>query len=53
MLILMLKDIASVSVSGPLKSRVLSNYENETLEEVINRLEFIDVYPWLAVSRTV
>jgi protein involved in polysaccharide export with SLBB domain len=44
------KNIASTKVSGSIKEPgyyPITN--NETLEEVINRLEFIDVYPWLAV----
>jgi len=44
------KDIASVRVSGSIKEPgFYSISENETLDEVINRLEFVDVYPWLAV----
>ena len=44
------KDIASVRASGSIKEPGFYPIsENETLEEVINRLEFIDVYPWLAV----
>jgi polysaccharide export outer membrane protein len=44
------KDIASVRVSGSIKEPgFYSISKNETLDEVINRLEFVDVYPWLAV----
>ena len=44
------KDIASVRVSGSIKEPgFYSISENETLDGVINRLEFVDVYPWLAV----
>ena len=44
------KDTASVRVSGSIKEPgFYSISENETLDEVINRLEFVDVYPWLAV----
>ena len=44
------KDIASVRVSGAIKEPGFYPIsENETLDEVINRLEFVDVYPWLAV----
>ncbi|MDA8696235.1 SLBB domain-containing protein [Gammaproteobacteria bacterium] len=44
------KDIASVRASGSIKEPGFYPIsENETLEEVINRLEFIDTYPWLAV----
>jgi polysaccharide export outer membrane protein len=44
------KSIASVSVSGAIKEPgFYSISENETLDDVINRLEFVDVYPWLAV----
>jgi protein involved in polysaccharide export with SLBB domain len=44
------KDIASVKVSGSIKEPgFYPIFDNETLEEVIDRLEFIDVYPWLAV----
>ena len=44
------KDIASVRASGAIKEPGFYPIsENETLESVINRLEFVDVYPWLAV----
>ena len=44
------KEIASVKVSGSIKEPgFYPIFENETLDEVINRLEFVDVYPWLAV----
>ena len=44
------KDIASVRASGAIKEPGFYPIsENETLDEVINRLEFVDVYPWLAV----
>jgi protein involved in polysaccharide export with SLBB domain len=44
------KDIASVRVSGSIKEPGFYPIsENQTLDDVINRLEFIDVYPWLAV----
>ena len=44
------KNIASVKASGAIKEPGFYPIsENETLESVINRLEFVDVYPWLAV----
>ena len=44
------KEIASVMVSGSIKEPGFYPIsDNETLDEVINRLEFVDVYPWLAV----
>jgi len=44
------KNIASVKVSGAIKEPgFYSISDKETLGEVINQLEFIDVYPWLAV----
>ena len=44
------KDIASVKISGSIKEPGFYPINNnETLEDIINRLEFIDVYPWLAV----
>jgi protein involved in polysaccharide export with SLBB domain len=44
------KSIASVGVSGAIKEPGFYPITiNENLEEVINKLEFIDVYPWLAV----
>ena len=44
------KNIASISVAGAVKEPGL--YEignNDSLSEFINELEFVDVYPWLAV----
>lgn len=44
------KDIATLSISGAIKEPGFFTVgPEETLEEVINRLEFIDVYPWLGV----
>ena len=44
------KNIASVEVSGAIKEPgFYSLTESATLEELINKIEFIDVYPWLAV----
>ena len=44
------KDLANVKVDGAIKeSGYYSLNENNTLEELINNLEFINVYPWLAV----
>jgi polysaccharide biosynthesis/export protein len=44
------KNIANVSVSGAIKEPGFYPITtNENLEEVINKLEFIDVYPWLGV----
>jgi len=44
------KNIASISVSGAIKEPGFYPITiNENLEEVIDKLEFIDVYPWLAV----
>ncbi len=44
------KNIASVKVIGAIKEPgFYSITDKETLGEVINKLEFIDVYPWLAV----
>lgn len=44
------KSIASVRVSGAVKEPgFYSLTESETLEELITKLEFIEVYPWLAV----
>jgi len=44
------KNIASVSVSGAIKEPGFYPITmNENLEGVINKLEFIDVYPWLGV----
>ena len=42
--------MASVKVSGAIKEPgFYSLSENKNLEDLINKLEFIDVYPWLAV----
>ena len=44
------KNLASVEVNGSIKEPgyyPISN--NENLETLINKLEFVDVYPWLAV----
>jgi len=44
------KDIASIRISGSIKEPGFYPINsNETLEDVINKLEFVDVYPWLAV----
>jgi polysaccharide export outer membrane protein len=44
------KNIASVSVTGAIKEPGFYPITiNESLEEVINKLEFVDVYPWLGV----
>lgn len=44
------KSIASINVDGAIKEPGFYIIEEgETLEKLINRLEFIDVYPWLAV----
>lgn len=44
------KTTASLRVDGAIKEPGFYQISaNETLEEVINRLEFVDVYPWLAV----
>ena len=44
------KSMASVKVSGAVKEPGLySLSENKNLEDLIKNLEFIDVYPWLAV----
>ena len=44
------KNISSVNVSGAIKAPGFYPINiNDNLEEVINKLEFIDVYPWLAV----
>ncbi|MDA9045014.1 SLBB domain-containing protein [Gammaproteobacteria bacterium] len=44
------KDISSVWVNGAVKEPgYYSIQENATLEELISNIEFIDVYPWLAV----
>ena len=44
------KNMASVRVSGAVKEPgFYSLSENKNLEDIIKNLEFIDVYPWLAV----
>jgi polysaccharide export outer membrane protein len=44
------KNIASIRVNGAIKEPGFYPITaNENLEEVINKLEFIDVYPWLGV----
>ena len=44
------KSNASVKISGAVKEPGFYPIENNTtLEEIISKLEFIDVYPWLAV----
>ena len=44
------KDVASIKVSGAIKEPgFYSLKENEYLEDIIKKLEFIDVYPWLGV----
>jgi polysaccharide biosynthesis/export protein len=44
------KNIASVNVGGAIKEPGFYPLTiNENLEDVINKLEFIDVYPWLAI----
>lgn len=44
------KDISNIYVGGAVKEPGFYDISNiETLEELINRLEFIDVYPWLAI----
>ena len=44
------KNMASVKVSGAIKEPGFYSFsENKNLEDLINKLEFIDVYPWLAV----
>jgi polysaccharide biosynthesis/export protein len=44
------KNIASLKVSGAIKEPGYYPITiNENLEEMINKLEFIDVYPWLAI----
>jgi polysaccharide biosynthesis/export protein len=44
------KNIASIKVGGAVKEPGFYSVEdNETLEDIINKLEFINVYPWLAV----
>ena len=44
------KNIASINVVGSVNEPgYYSIDQNDTLEALINRLDFIDVYPWLAV----
>ena len=44
------KNIASISVAGSIKEPGLYEFgDNDSLAEFINELEFVDVYPWLAV----
>ena len=44
------KSIASVTISGAIKEPGLySIADDNTLEGIIEKLEFVDVYPWLAV----
>jgi polysaccharide biosynthesis/export protein len=44
------KNIASVSITGAIKEPGFYQITiDENLEKVINKLEFIDVYPWLGV----
>ena len=44
------KDVANIKVSGAIKEPgFYSLEENEYLEDIIKKLEFIDVYPWLGV----
>jgi len=44
------KDISNIRVDGAIKEPgFYSLSDNESLEKIINKLEFIDVYPWLAV----
>ena len=44
------KGTANISVRGAINQPgFYSLDENPTLEKLINNLEFIDVYPWLAV----
>ncbi|MDC3359949.1 SLBB domain-containing protein, partial [Gammaproteobacteria bacterium] len=44
------KSIASVSINGAIKEPGFYQITiDENLEKVINKLEFIDVYPWLGV----
>ena len=44
------RDVSGLRVEGAIKEPgFYSVSNNESLEEVINRLEFVDVYPWLAV----
>jgi len=44
------KNIANVGIDGAIKEPGFYPITNNTtLEEIINKLEFVDVYPWLAV----
>ncbi len=44
------KDVASIKVTGAVKEPGFYSLANEkSLEELIDKLEFVDVYPWLAV----
>lgn len=44
------KNISRISVSGAIKEPGFYDIEeNDSLSEFINNLEFVDVYPWLAV----
>lgn len=44
------KETSSLRVEGAIKEPGFYPItKNQTLEEIINRLEFVDVYPWLAV----
>jgi len=44
------KNIANINVSGAIKEPGFYTIgDDETLEDLISRLEFVDVYPWLAV----
>ncbi len=44
------KDISNIRVDGAIKEPgFYSINENKNLEEIINKLDFVDVYPWLAV----
>ncbi len=44
------KDIASIKVTGAVKEPGFYSLANEeNLEDLIEKLEFIDVYPWLAI----
>ena len=44
------KSISSINVTGSIKEPgFYSISNNDTLEDLIERLEFVDVYPWLAV----
>ena len=44
------KDVASIKVTGAVKEPGFYSLANgESLEELIDKLEFVDVYPWLGV----